>query len=297
MKYRIASCILALGMLAPMATVGYASLADVSVEQQAEQTAVFYLDGRPLQTVEAKCVNGTYYVTLASMMNEIDPNAVVEESGGKATVSAEYTVVKESGDQAVTEVLDTLTLTAQAGAKYLVANGRYLYAEGGIITVGDAVAVPVRVLAKALNLTVSYDSLTGLVALTSDGTSGYLDDGDTYYNSDDLYWLSRIISCESGNQSLAGKIAVGNVVMNRVASSQFPNTVYKVIFQKNQFTPASTGSIKKSPTEESVIAAKLVLDGAQALDGVLFFNRAGVSCYASRNRTYVATIGDHAFYA
>jgi N-acetylmuramoyl-L-alanine amidase len=287
-------------MLAPMATVGYASQAGVTVVQQTEQAAVFYLDGRPLSNVEAQCIDGTYYVTLSSMMSEIDPSAVVEQSDNTATVTAEYTVVQDSSAksaQAVTEVLDTLTLTAEVGKKYLVANGRYLYVEGGIITVNDMVAVPVRVLSKALNLTVTYDAATGHVLLNSNEQAGYLEDGDSYYSADDLYWLSRIISSESGNQVLAGKIAVGNVVLNRVSSSKFPNTVYKVIFQKNQFGPASSGSIKKTPNEESVIAAKLVLDGATALDNVLFFNRAGAFSYASRNRTYVATIGDHAFYA
>jgi N-acetylmuramoyl-L-alanine amidase len=300
MKIRAASVALALGMLAPMVTAGYASQAVGAVETQPEEAAVFYLNGQPLQSVEAQCIDGTYYVTLASVMNGIDPSAVVEESDHTATVTAEYTVVRESdaqSAQAVAEVLDTLTLTAAVGEKYLVANGRYLYAEDGIITVCDEVAVPIRLLAKALNLDVDYDSETMQVLLTSGDQTGYLEDGDSYYNSDDLYWLSRIISCESGNQSLTGKIAVGNVVMNRVASSKFPNTVYSVIFQKNQFSPASSGSIKKSPNAESVVAAKLVMEGVTALDGVLFFNRAGASSYASRNRTYVATIGDHAFYA
>ena len=103
--------------------------------------------------------------------------------------------------------------------------------------------------------------------------------------------------CESGNQPLTGKIAVANVVLNRVYNSRFPDTVYDVIFQKNQFGPASSGSIYREPNVESVIAAKLAMDGAEALDNVLFFNRAGLNCYASRNRSYVATIGGHAFYA
>ena len=96
---------------------------------------------------------------------------------------------------------------------------------------------------------------------------------------------------------MAGKIAVGNVVMNRVASYKFPNTVEGVIFQKNQFSPASSGSIHRDPNWESVVAAKLVLDGAVVLENALFFNRAGLNCYASRNRPYVATIGGHSFYA
>ena len=111
-----------------------------------------------------------------------------------------------------------------------------------------------------------------------------------------MFWLSRIIYAESGNQILDGKIAVGNVVMNRVESSQFPNNIYDVLNQKNQFSPASSLS-RRTPNSESVLAAKLVLDGAKVVPNALFFARAGLSCYASKYRTYVTTIGAHAFYA
>ena len=95
---------------------------------------------------------------------------------------------------------------------------------------------------------------------------------------------------------------MGNVVLNRVASKSFPNTVKGVVFEVNsgvyQFTPAANGSIHDSPTEESVIAAKLVLDGASAAsDALYFFNPSKTSAsWIVRNRTYLVTIGNHAFY-
>jgi N-acetylmuramoyl-L-alanine amidase len=317
MKIRIASIMLAFGLIAPLATVAYAAEAlpegepDTSevLLEQTEPTAVFYLDGEPLEHVDAQSISGTYYVTLSSILPLIDSTTIVEDDGyGTATVTAEASVVTEAaalveGDEdALMEgetvtVLDTLTMTAQAGQRYVVANGRYLYVEDAVIRLNGAVAVPIRVVAEAMNLTAEYDADTGLVHLTRSAEVGYLEDGTSYYNADDLYWLSRIVSCESGNQPLVGKIAVANVVLNRVRSSRFPDTVYDVIFQKNQFGPASSGSIYREPNEESVIAAKLAMDGAEALDNVLFFNRAGLSCYASKNRSYVATIGGHAFYA
>ena len=92
---------------------------------------------------------------------------------------------------------------------------------------------------------------------------------------------------------------MGNVVLNRVASSLFPNSVYDVIFQRNQFTPASSGSINREPSEDAVIAAKLCLDGANTADNALYFvnPKASPNSWASRNCTYVATIGAHAFFA
>src|SRR5699024_12370625 len=69
--------------------------------------------------------------------------------------------------------------------------------------------------------------------------------------------ISRLIYAESGNQPLEGKIAVGNVVLNRVASPLFPNTVADVIYQPNQFSPAGSGHLSRTPNAESVVAAKL----------------------------------------
>ena len=195
-------------------------------------------------------------------------------------------------------VVETLTLSAVPGSLYVQANGRYLYVKDGLKQVNGKLAVPVRVLAKIYNLDVGYDQATGNVTLTHQaGTGAFLQNGATYYNGDTLYWLSHIIYAESGNQPMLGKIAVGNVVMNRVASPLFPNNIYDVLFQRNQFSPAISGSIYRDPNADSVVAAKLVMDGAVALENVLFFNRAGLNSYASRNRPYVATIGAHAFYA
>ena len=180
----------------------------------------------------------------------------------------------------------------------MVANGRYLYAQDGLPQLNGRVAAPVRLLARVYNLNVAYNAENDLVLLSrQEGGEPYLADASAVYDGDTLYWLSRIINAESGNQPLEGKIAVGNVVMNRVRDPKFPNTIYDVLFQKNQFSPAASGSIYREPNEESVVAAMLVMDGAQVMPNALFFNAAGATrSYAARNRAYVSTIGDHAFY-
>lgn len=65
------------------------------------------------------------------------------------------------------------------------------------------------------------------------------------YTEKDLKYMAAIIYCEAGNQSYAGKMGVGCVVMNRVKSSQFPNTVLKVIKQPSQFGPVRQGKFKR----------------------------------------------------
>ena len=91
---------------------------------------------------------------------------------------------------------------------------------------------------------------------------------------------------------------MGNVVMNRVASPAFPNTVKEVLAQKNQFTTWKNGRLAdRSPNEGSVIAAKLVLDGAvvEECEGATFFD-SNTTSWAARNKTCIAVIGNHKFY-
>jgi len=65
------------------------------------------------------------------------------------------------------------------------------------------------------------------------------------YTKAELRLMASIINCEAGAEPYQGKLAVGIVVMNRVASKSFPNTVKKVIYQKYQFSPVRNGSLNK----------------------------------------------------
>lgn len=296
-------------LLASLAVVSFVLPALAAAPAEAEDSpltsvetvawAPFQLDGEPQQSVEYENRNGVTYVTVSSFVSMVDPEAMVEEEDGSVTVnSAKVTEVVDGSGNTANVVEETLNLTVSTGAPYIVANGRYLYAKDSIVLLNDSVALPVRLLAQVFNLRVDYDGDKQTVLLDHvAGEGAYILAGDSYYDADSLYWLSRIIYAESGNQSLAGKIGVGNVVMNRVKSPKFPDSIYAVLYQKNQFGPASSGSLKRTPNAESVIAAKLVLEGVEVVPDALFFNRAGLSCYASRNRTYLTTIGAHAFYA
>ena len=93
-------------------------------------------------------------------------------------------------------------------------------------------------------------------------------------------------------------MAVGNVVLNRVADPAFPNTVEGVLAQKNQFSSYRTGAMANTkPSQGSVIAAKLVLDGGvvEETRGALFF-ASTTNSWAARNKQHIATIGGHKFY-
>ncbi len=228
----------------------------------------------------AQIWNAVTYVSYWPVVQALYPDAVAVWENDRAMITA-----------------PGLQMEIRPGLKYLIANGRYLYLPDGVRTSNENLMVPVRTLAAALGADVAWDPIGNHVVLTA--ATGPITSGDIAYQEDVVYWLSHIINAESGNQPLEGKIAVGNVVLNRVANPRFPGTVYEVIFQRGQFTPVSNGSINLTPNAESVIAAKLCLDGANTAGNALYFinPRYSPNSWASRNRPYVATIGAHAFYA
>lgn len=79
--------------------------------------------------------------------------------------------------------------------------------------------------------------------------------------------LERLVECEAGGESMTGKIAVVNVVLNRIKSDDFPDSITNVIYQKNQFEPVVTGIIyQKTPSAESKEAVKRAFKGEKVVD-------------------------------
>ena len=195
---------------------------------------------------------------------------------------------------------ENLEINATAGKKYISANGRYFYTENEVLLHNGAVYVPILPMVKALNGYVSFDSEKGAFVVSS-GDTRRLKSGEDFYRVDEVYWLARIISAEAGAEPLNGKIAVGNVVLNRVRSEYFPNTIYGVIFDKKfgvQFSPVANGTIYKDPTAESIIAAKICLEGYSLSSDILYFMNPDIatSSWISNNRPVAFRIGNHVFY-
>ena len=261
-----------------------AAVSGESVLSQVEEVdPTLTVDGQPVPADVAKTYRGdTTYVALVPMSECLD-----------STIQSKW----DAGTRTATVHNDKLVLTAKAGDLYLTVNGRYLYTPEGIQIENGKIMVPLSALVRAFDGSLTWNGTTGMTAVTRG--SGAAKSGDQYYNADDLFWLSRVIYTESGNQPLEGKMAVGNVVMNRVNHPSFPGTIEGVLAQKNQFTTYWSGHIARStPNAESVIAAKLVLDGGvvEEVKNALYFDSAA-SSWASRNRTCVAVIGGHRFYA
>ena len=94
--------------------------------------------------------------------------------------------------------------------------------------------------------------------------------------ADDLDMLAALIECEAGDQSYYGMLCVGAVVMNRIASSKYPNNIDAVIYQKGQFGPARNGKLDRvlrsgSYTSSCLQAAEDALNGVDPVEGCLYF--------------------------
>ena len=182
-------------------------------------------------------------------------------------------------------------MQATVGKAYFSVNQQYYYVPTLVVEQAGALFLPAETLAQSLGCSLTQE---GEGTLTLQKT-GELPTPPTY-PEEDLYWLSRAIYSESGNQPMAGRIAVGTVILNRVEDPTFPDTIKEVIFAPRQFSPVANGTIYLTPDEDSVIAAKLCLDGAREAEECLYFNVTSMVSWADRSRTYVCTIGDHNFY-
>lgn len=119
----------------------------------------------------------------------------------------------------------------------------------------------------------SYDDTTYETEAPAEDSSV---SAETSASSSDLDLLAALIYCEAGNQSRDGKVAVGAVVLNRVASGSFANSISGVIYESGQFTPAMTGwldqVVASGAPSDCYEAAQAALNGENPVGSALYFN-------------------------
>ena len=197
---------------------------------------------------------------------------------------------------------DADVIRLPVGKDYAFVNGKKTALAQGVKLVRDRTYVPVRFAAETLGFDVQWQDSTYTVAVSKDGIQvPEALTGSRGYGDDEIYWLSKIIHAESRGEPMEGKIAFGNVVLNRVNSSLFPDTIYGVIFDRQhgvQFSPILDGSIHQTPLGDSVIAAKRALSGETEVPHCLYFlnPRTATNSWIIQNRTYHRTIANHDFY-
>lgn len=182
------------------------------------------------------------------------------------------------------------SVTFTLGQSNTLTNGVRQSLTGAPYASDGSMYVPLRGIAQALSCGIAYDAALRRVTLSPQT------------DADSLYWLARIIQAESGGESYAGKLAVGSVILNRVESAAFPDTVYGVIFDRNngvQFTPVANGTVYNTPSEESLSAARACLSGTRTVADCLYFFNPATATKAGwivQNCVYYASIGNHDFY-
>lgn len=144
------------------------------------------------------------------------------------------------------------------------------------------------------------------VGITADGIAGpktllYLgldsaQPSSSQYSSSDVYLLAKVIAAEARGESYTGQVAVGAVILNRVESSSFPDTVSGVVYQKGAFSCVTDSNWKVEPTAEARKAAQDAINGWDPSGGALYYyNPAKTSNRWIRTRPVITTIGAHVF--
>ena len=175
---------------------------------------------------------------------------------------------------------------------------RWGYYSGNVDGIyGSKTLAAVKSFQKKNGLTV--DGIAGektLAAMGITSSSGGNSSGSTASNSSNVNLLARLIYGEARGESYTGQVAVGAVVMNRVKSSSFPNTISGVIYQKGSFDAVSDGQINMTPNSTAKSAAQDALNGWDPSYGALYyFNPATATNKWIWSRPMTVTIGKHRF--
>lgn len=234
----------------------------------------------------------------------------------------------ESGSVTIKSADKTLVLFVNKNYAYI--NNEYTRLENNALISNSRTFVPVRFISECFNAYVDWDDSTQTVLINSNKTTSSSKPSNSTNTSsntkpsssssnntvasapsnsasqtsnydDAVYWLSRIIEAEASGEPFKGKVAVGEVILNRVKCEEFPNTIWGVIFDKNfgiQFEPVANGTIYNTPSEDSVLAAKTALNGSNYVGECLYFLNPTIakSTWITKNREYYTTISKHEFY-
>ncbi len=134
------------------------------------------------------------------------------------------------------------------------------------------------------------------MGITSSSSSSSGSSGSTNSNSSNVNLLARLIYGEARGESYTGQVAVGAVVLNRVKSSSFPNTISGVIYQSGAFDAVSDGQINLTPDSTAKKAAQDALNGWDPSYGAIYyFNPSTATNKWIWSRPMTVTIGKHRF--
>lgn len=143
---------------------------------------------------------------------------------------------------------------------------------------------------------VGNKTLSAMGISASKLSSGSGSGSSSGYTSSDVKLLARLIYAEARGETYQGQVAVGAVVLNRVKSSSFPNTISGVIYQPYAFTCVNDGQINLAPNQTAMNAARDAMNGWDPTYGCLYYYNPKVATSSwIYSRQTVVTIGNHVF--
>ena len=160
----------------------------------------------------------------------------------------------------------------------------------------EALAYEQRIKEQEENLTALREKLAEEMRMAElAAQSSWRDISEVDFSEGDRYLLANLIYCEAGGEPYAGQVAVGSVVINRVLSSVYPDTVTGVIYQNKQFSPVGSGRLALALAEDRATAkcyqaADEVMSGATNVGNCVYF-RTPIDGITPKYR-----IGGHIFY-
>ncbi len=256
------------------------------------------------------CVSGDNSMPISIYVNEkeicTDSNAYIENGTTYVPVRAicnamGVTDIEWSDSQRKATVKGYSKLEFYIGKSYAYVNGEKKTMPVKAVLKNGRTMVPVRFFAENSDSQVQWDDTLHAVKISKDGVYVPLKYRANNYSSDDVLWLSRIVHAESAGEPVKGQIAVANVVINRVKDTNYPNSIYGVIFDRNygvQFQPVANGTIYNTPSKISVYAAKRAVNGENHVGNCLYFLNENIATnfWIVNNRKYYTTINNHSFY-
>ncbi|MDF1615927.1 stalk domain-containing protein [Petrocella sp. FN5] len=222
-------------------------------------------------------------IRVNDMIIKMDSNPYIKEDRTmvpiRAVVEALGTeeVIWNEEDRTATIVLGPKSTTFKIDSvNYWVNNEEKTMGVAPTIVNGRTM-LPLRVIAEELAFDVNYNPLIRTVAINNPSVEVSQEQiADNQYNYEDILWLARIVRVEANGIGYEAKLAVANVVLNRVKSGRFPMSIKEVLFDTKyatQFPPAHRESfLTLEPDLESWAAAKNALDGHNNIGQSLFFN-------------------------